>query len=92
MDDGSEDWIYTAHFPAHKVPSDIADPIKKKIMEKAGDKQALHKARQHLDLWAPKSQDKQNIRLVRIIKDNNHMDEEECEDVNGRDDDSSDSS
>jgi hypothetical protein len=31
LDDGSEDWIYTAHFlPTHMVPSDIVDPINKK--------------------------------------------------------------
>ena len=32
------------------------------------------------------------IRLIRFILNNRHMDEEECEDVKGRDDDSSDSS
>ena len=31
LDDGNEDWIYTAHFfPTHKAPSDIVDPINKK--------------------------------------------------------------
>ena len=30
--------------------------------------------------------------MIRFIKDNNHMDEDECEDVRSRDDDSSDSS
>ena len=66
------------------------------MMEKAGDnnnnKNKLHQAPQHMDLWAPKSRDKENIRLIRFIKDNNHMDKEECEDAKGRHDDSSDSS
>ena len=35
LDEGDEEWIYTAHFfPQTQVPADVVDPWKKKMMEK----------------------------------------------------------
>ena len=68
------------------VPSDIVDPIKEEMMEKAGHKKLFTK---HRNIWIcgyQSHQTKKQIRLIRFIKDNNHM-----EDVKGRDDDSSES-
>ena len=42
LDYGNEDWMYTAHcFPGDSVPFDIVEPIKKKMMQKEGDKTFL---------------------------------------------------
>ena len=58
LDDGTEDWIYTAHFfqliwcpPTLWIPSIINDG-------EGGRQKAPHQSTRHLDLWAPKSQDK----------------------------------
>ena len=41
------------------MPSGIVEPIKKKMMQKEGDEAMFQQAPQHLDLWVPKSQDKE---------------------------------
>ena len=57
---GNQDWMYTAHlFPIDNVPFDIVEPIAKKMMQKEGNTNYFHQAPQHLDLWVPKSQDKE---------------------------------
>ena len=36
LDEGDEEWIYTAHFiPKTQVPADVVDPWKKNMMYKA---------------------------------------------------------
>ncbi len=88
MDYGNEDWMYTAHvFPIDSVPFDIVEPIKKKMMQKEGDKTNLNK---HRNIWICGYQShntKKSIRLIRFILDSSHM-----EDTKGRDDESSESS
>ena len=61
LDNGIEDWMYTAHlFPRKQVPTRIVEPVAQKMMEKAQDKKTtLHPSLQHLDLWVPESQDKE---------------------------------
>ncbi len=41
------------------MPFDIVEPIKKKMMQKEGNASIFKQAPQHLDLWVPKSQDKE---------------------------------
>ena len=63
MDEGAEEWIYTAHvfFPKTQVPADVVDPWKKKMMDKAKNlkKNTLRPVVPPLDLCAPESQDKE---------------------------------
>ena len=69
------------------MPFDIAEPIKKKMMQKEGDKTIFNK---HRNIWICGYQShktKKRIRLIRFILDSSHM-----EDTKGRDDDSSESS
>ena len=66
------------------MPFDIVEPIKKKMMQKEGDKTILNK---HRNIWICGYQShktNKRIRLIRLILDNRHM-----EDVQGRDDDDS---
>ena len=95
LDDGNEDWMYTAHFfPLRQVPANIVDPWKKKMMEKANDENLFTK---HSNIWICGYQShkiKKKIRLIRFILNNTHMDQDESleEDGHGSDHDSSDSS
>ena len=69
------------------MPFDIVEPIKKKMMQKEGDKTIFNK---HRNIWIGGYQShktKQRIRLIRFILDSSHMD-----DTKGRDDNSSESS
>ena len=69
------------------MPFDIVDRIKKKMVQKEGDKTLFTK---HRNIWICGNQShktKKRFWLIRFILDNNHM-----EDVTGRDDDSSESS
>ena len=51
--------VHGALFPRDSVPFDIVEPIKKKMIQKEGDKTIFNRHRKHLDLWVPKSQDKE---------------------------------
>ena len=62
LDEGGEEWIYTAHFfPKTQVPADVVDPWKKKMMDKAKNKQktTLHPVVPPLGLCVPESQDQE---------------------------------
>ena len=67
-------------------------PTKKTTMDKAGDTKSFTKRRNIRICGYQSHKANNNILLIRFILDNSQMDEEECEDVKGRDDESSDSS
>ena len=74
LDNGIEDWMYTAHlFPRKQVPTRIVEPVAQNMMENAQDKN-LFTRRSNIWICGHQShKTKQKIRLIRCVMDNNHM-------------------
>ena len=74
LDNGIEDWIYTAHvFPLKQVPAWIVEPVAQKMMEKAQDNNLFTR---HSNIWIcgyQSHETKKKIRLIRCVMDNSHM-------------------
>ena len=82
LDDGDEEWMYTAHvFPQTQVPADIVDPWKNKIMEKAKNENLFTK---YSNIWICGHQSHKTnskIRLIRFHANGDHMEEEGSHEV-----------
>ena len=70
LDQGDEEWIYTAHFfPKTQVPADVVYPWKKKMMDKANNPKPFTN-------WSHAWHKRDNkIRLIRFLLNMANMEE-----------------
>ena len=82
LDEGNEEWMYTAFFfPKMEVPADVVKPWKKNMTSKKHNEN-LFTERSHLWICGYQCHDTKNkIRFVRFLTKGDHMEEQEFAEV-----------